>query len=239
MPTPDDAPSWPALRLRAAEFGDVQRLRIALNNRHGRAVALAEAKGHPELGALVTEAVPFYEMMASLEDLARRNLRTAYRAVVPAPLRAWQAATLGAGEHLTALLLGSTGHPGIAVPLDKDGAPTGDPYHRDLRDWWAYCGHGAPLRRRTGMTEDDARAMGAPTPKRTTHLLAEGAIKARNPDLRALYDARRARTAVTHDDWTPGHSHADALRLVGKEMLRGIWRAAQADLAAGTVLLAA
>lgn len=38
------------------------------------------------------------------------------------------------------------------------------------------------------------------------------------------YYARRERTAQTHPDWTDGHSHADALRYVTKEILKDWWR---------------
>jgi hypothetical protein len=41
------------------------------------------------------------------------------------------------------------------------------------------------------------------------------------------YDARRAHTAVTHPDWTDGHSHNDALRVASKAILRDLWRAAR------------
>jgi len=44
---------------------------------------------------------------------------------------------------------------------------------------------------------------------------------------RVKYDARRAHTAVTHPDWTDGHSHNDALRVTAKEVLKHLWRAAR------------
>lgn len=44
---------------------------------------------------------------------------------------------------------------------------------------------------------------------------------------RVVYDARRAHTAVTHPDWTDGHSHNDALRVASKAILRDLWRAAR------------
>lgn len=44
---------------------------------------------------------------------------------------------------------------------------------------------------------------------------------------RVVYDDRRAHTAVTHPDWTDGHSHQDALRVASKAVLRDLWRAAR------------
>lgn len=34
-----------------------------------------------------------------------------------------------------------------------------------------------------------------------------------------LYYQRRARTAITHPDWTPGHSHGDALRIITQKLV--------------------
>lgn len=41
---------------------------------------------------------------------------------------------------------------------------------------------------------------------------------------RAIYDARRLATAVTHSDWTKAHSHMDALRKMTKVLLRDLWQ---------------
>lgn len=45
--------------------------------------------------------------------------------------------------------------------------------------------------------------------------------------LRLAYDRRKAHTAVTRPDWTDGHRHSDALRIVSKELLKDLWRAAR------------
>lgn len=44
---------------------------------------------------------------------------------------------------------------------------------------------------------------------------------------RVVYDQRRAHTAITHPEWTDGHSHNDALRVASKEILKDLWRAAR------------
>ena len=44
---------------------------------------------------------------------------------------------------------------------------------------------------------------------------------------RVAYDKRRAHTAVTHPEWTDGHSHQDGLRYASKEILKDLWRAAR------------
>ena len=60
--------------------------------------------------------------------------------------------------------------------------------------------------------------------------------KGRN-DYGAVYTARRERTALTHPDWTPAHSDADARRIMLKALVEDLWRwwceaAKAADLAA-------
>ena len=44
---------------------------------------------------------------------------------------------------------------------------------------------------------------------------------------RVVYDRRRAHTAVSHPEWTDGHSHNDGLRVASKEILKDLWRAAR------------
>jgi hypothetical protein len=38
-----------------------------------------------------------------------------------------------------------------------------------------------------------------------------------------VYAARRAHTAVTHEDWSKMHSHMDGLRIMMKEVLKDLW----------------
>lgn len=62
--------------------------------------------------------------------------------------------------------------------------------------------------------------------KTRAYLIATSCIKS-GGEYRAVYDQRRTLTAATHPDWTPGHSHNDALRIVSKRILRDLWRAAR------------
>lgn len=63
--------------------------------------------------------------------------------------------------------------------------------------------------------------------KTRAYLIATSIVKQTSSPYRATYDARRAHTAETHPDWTAGHSHNDALRIVSKAILRDLWRAAR------------
>lgn len=63
--------------------------------------------------------------------------------------------------------------------------------------------------------------------KTRAYLCATSCIKQASSPYRAVYLARREHTAVTHPDWTPGHSHNDALRITSKAILRDLWREAR------------
>ena len=121
----------------------------------------------------------------------------------------------------------------------------GRPYPRRVSELWSYCGHGDPQRqRRRGMTADEAASLGRPHAKMLTHLLAEATVKAGlrkrdgAPDrfsvssryaigrYAQVYLDRRAHTGEHRPAWTDAHRHNDALRIVGKELLRDLWSAA-------------
>ena len=55
------------------------------------------------------------------------------------------------------------------------------------------------------------------------HCISAAVVFLRRP---LLYLDRRAHTAVTHPEWNPGHGLNDALRTMGKELLKQLWRAA-------------
>ena len=122
------------------------------------------------------------------------------------------------------------------------------PFIRRVSDLWSYCGHGDPARRKQkGMTADEAASLGKPSAKMLVHLLAEGTMKCigsetrRRSPYRDVYDRRRLLTvervhtapcvrcgpsgkpAAEGSPWSAAHQHTDALRIVGKEILRDMW----------------
>lgn len=218
---------WAALRLLAEMYEDAQRSRIGCENR------VRSATVDPDLTAASLDA------LGRAEHELKKALQAQYKRTVPAPIQAWAKQTRGIGKtspHMLARLLGVIGHPVIATPHHWEGEGSdrvlvADPqFARNVAKLWAYCGHGDPNRKRAkGMTAPEAARLGNPRAKMLTHLLAEAVIKSSNPDYRIVYDARRETTAVTHPDWSKGHSHNDALHLVGKEILRDLWTAARQE----------
>lgn len=143
------------------------------------------------------------------------------------PLRPWGLGIRGVGEHSLAVLVGLLdGDPYIAYPKQRVGAKGSskmvdlEPYVRTFGQLRAYCGVGDPDRkRRAGMSQDDALAAGKPLVKSRLRLIAESMLKAGN---RIRYDTQRSLVAG-REDWTDGHKHAHALRVVGKEFLRDMY----------------
>ena len=203
------------LRVWSEMFEDAQKSRIGCSNRIER----GGVDSGPYLGQLAA--------MEAAEHSIGLGMRRCYRANVDPRILVWQKNTRGIGEHLLARLIGLIGHPvhttahhwegsGEDRELIEDG-----PLERSVSQLWSYCGHGDVTRkRRTGMTAEEAAAMGNPRAKMIVHLIAESVVKARGPH-RVYYDERRL--ATVDRGWTPGHSHNDALRILGKAILKDLW----------------
>lgn len=207
------------LRVWAEMYEDAQKARIACANRIGR-------------GGV--DPLPYMAQLKALEAAEHGvalAMRRCYRASIDPEVVTWQKATRGIGEHLLARLLGIIGHPvhttahhwedkGAERKLIDDG-----PMERSVSQLWSYCGHGdATRKRRAGMTAEEAAATGNPRAKMVVHLIAESVVKARGPH-RVFYDERRMDTVDR--GWTPMHSHNDALRILGKAILKDLWLASR------------
>jgi hypothetical protein len=85
-------------------------------------------------------------------------------------------------------------------------------------------------RREGGLTAEDWVAAGY-SPRRRAEIFAvvsEPLFRHQSMSAgpyRAIYDRRRAATAIAHDDWSKGHSHADGLRIMTKLLIRDLWNA--------------
>lgn len=65
-----------------------------------------------------------------------------------------------------------------------------------------------------------------PDARMRAYLIGAKCVQVGGP-YREVYDQRRAHTAVTRPEWTPGHSHNDGIRVASKAMLRDMWREAK------------
>ena len=208
---------WKELRIWAEMFEDAQKARIACTNRAERS------------GLDPTIYTPQLDAMKAAEHAVKLAMVRHYRRVVAGPIREWQQATPGIGEHLLARLLGIIGHPVHAEPHHWEGEGANrvliadPPFDRNIAKLWAYCGHGDPTRKKAkGMTAEQAFSLGNPRAKMVVHLLSEACMKQRTSPYRIVYDHAR-NTYEQREGWTAGHQHAAALRKVGKEVLHDLW----------------
>lgn len=245
----------PSLMLAADVVDDLERVRIANENRlrqltraevdsDGEERGFGLSADHPDVARLAG----IVEAMAKLEHDATLGLQRHMRAH---PLGPWVKATKGIGEKQAARLIAAVGDPywntlhdrprtvselwaysGLhTLPVDRTSTDTqgtgvdrdqtgSDPGQR--RSDSPPVSARAAAKRRKGQ-----RANWSNTAKMRAFLCAQSCIKQAESPYRATYDARRAHTAITHPDWTLGHSHNDALRIVSKAILRDLWRAAR------------
>lgn len=240
-------PANDALRILADSLDDLERFRIATDN---RLRAMRQVYGYTDAEADTPEMVRLQAIadgIAHLEDMAVLDLKRALRAH---PLGGWVKRTTGLGEKTGARLIAAIGDPSWNVLHDRP---------RTVSELWSYCGYGDPekQKRRKGV-----KANWSNDAKMRAFLCAEAAIKAgvRKDDdaddtdgydldhrhaltpYGQLYLDGRARYAGTVHPWPcarctpqgqppaeagtprkPAHQHAMAVRLVSKEILRDLW----------------
>lgn len=181
------APSvgWLELRIWAEQYNDVTEALIAATNR-------AERGGvDPDIYA------DYLESLGRAKHSCKLSMVRCLRRVAPPEIIKWQKASNGVGEHLLARLLGHLGHPVWATPHHWEGTGSDrtlvadEPFARSVGQLWQYCGHGAPARKRKGMSTIDLAAHGNPTLKMLVHLLAEACMKTRSSPYRLVYEQVR------------------------------------------------
>lgn len=222
------------LFLAADVLDDIERTRIANENR----VRSLEQAGLGE----TPQAVSLAEIVATFKQVEHAAVLSLRRSMRLHPLGPWIRNTPGVGEKQGGRLLAAIGDPYWNSLHNRP---------RTVSELWAYCGlHVVPAT--TGRDSDaggdpghcirDAqvsiagvaarRRRGQPANwshdgKVRAYLIAVSCVRWRDSPYRGLYDQRRAHTIITHSDWTPGHSHNDALRIVAKAVLRDLWREAK------------
>lgn len=171
-----------------------------------------------------------------LKELEHRTVLSLQKRMRVNPIWPYFKDVKGVGEKTLARLMACIGDPYLR-PLDD-----GSYEPRTVSQLWAYCGmHTMPnkdgeiiaAKRMKGVqanwnTEAKTRLF-----LLSQNLLRQGIRKDKDGNQYAvteygqLYLDRRAHTAVTHPEWNPGHGLNDALRIMGKELLKQLWRAAR------------
>lgn len=167
----------------------------------------------------------FAGMAAALApmEVARHNAELSMKRIVrKLPVYTWAKDVKGFGEIGLAVVLGEIGDPsnypkkghlwkrlGLAPYEGKAYSTWRGSKEKLSKEEWINAGY-SPRRRAEVYSVVSEPLFRAQT-------VAQGPY-------RAIYDARRDHTAITHPDWTKGHSHMDALRKMTKILLRDMWQ---------------
>lgn len=226
VPKPTDGPAVPELlatiRTLGAILDDLEQARIMASNR----VAAQER----DYGTALPHLEAILSPIKAAEHQAELELIRAWRLHALAP---WAKTIKGVGEKSIARLIAHTGDPGERPNVAK---------------FWAYCGVGDPARkRRKGMSQEEAFALGNPAAKKQCWLIGEAFVKTRSGPYRAVYDAARAQyadrvhadkcvrcgpagqPALAGSPWSLKHQHEAAKRKAVKTFLKDLWVASRHD----------
>lgn len=171
-----------------------------------------------------------------LKELEHRTVLSLQKRMRVNPIWPYFKDVKGVGEKTLARLMACIGDPYLR-PLDD-----GSYEPRTVNQLWAYCGMHT-IANKDGEIVAAKRMKGVQANWNTEaktrlfllsqNLLRQGIRKDADGNQYAttsygqLYLDRRAHTAVTRSEWTPGHGLNDALRIMGKELLKQLWRAAR------------
>lgn len=177
------------------------------------------------------------EILGISKELKRREYRPRKDIeilMLDHPLAAWIEATPGIGGLGVGRLIAALGPGGVTYNAAHGRE------RRGCGELLQFCGHGDPERSRLRRGQKIAYS---PTAKMRTYLIAESAYRNHDGPYRAIYDAAQAKyegavhsqpcsrctkrgqsAAAVGSPLSPLHRKARALRIVGREILKDMWR---------------
>lgn len=211
----------PALFMLAQQLDDLEGVRKAQANRIRVLTATEPDEDGVMRGFGLSADEPAVVALNALQEgsaaLEHETILSLQRALRKHPLGGFQKLHKGVGEKQLARLLGAIGDPYVR----------GDGTTRTVSQLWAYGGLHTLSSQEGGNVAakrmKGVKANWSTDIKTRAYLISVSCIKQKG-DYREAYEQRRARTAETHPDWSPGHSHNDGLRFVSKRLLRDLWR---------------
>jgi hypothetical protein len=206
-PSSPGSPHEFALGIAAETLTDLERVRIAIENRLRAMEQFHGTESTPQFTALSAIKDGIAKMEHESELVLKRTLRTH-------PLGKWVKGMIGVGEKQGARLIAAIGDPAWN---DLDERP-----RRGPAELWAYCGYAPGQNRRKGGENNWNHEA-----KMRAYLVATSCIKQMDSPYRAAYDAARASWADR--DVSDGHKHNHALRVVAKEVLKDMFLTARRD----------
>lgn len=242
--------------LLATQLDGIEELRKATDNRFRQATRSVEDSDGKFRGLGLSpddrEVATVRVTSVALAAMEHQSVLSLQRAMRTHPLGPWQKATVGVGEKQLARLLAAIGDPYWNTLHDRPRTvselwayaglhtvpSSSTPGHPGI-DAHTSPARGA-ARRKKGM-----KSNWSTDAKTRAYLIAESCVKQARSPYRKVYDLRREATAARAHDrpcpqcngagkteliltpWRAGHQHADALRVVSKEVLKDLWVAAR------------
>lgn len=219
-----------------ALWGNMAALRAAAENLTDAIQARVAAENRAQRGGIAVGSMQdrLLHGPREAESEARNLLQAVYAEEVPGDVRDWVSGIPGlkTGEVFPRLI-GVVGNPAIATPYKweaQDGqrvlVADGEPYARSLRQLWAWCGCGDPLRRpASGMSQADLMACGRRTSVRPLLftfssyisragrvVTKEGSAKQGQPMSQAAADSRYFQAFTTAKEAGMDKKHQDECR---------------------------
>lgn len=223
-PVPDAhrglVPADALLKLYADLVDDLERVRIATENRRRSLIQVKGLEGSPEEERLG-------DMAESLHKIERAAIRDLEKQMTAHPLGRFAEQNTGVGLKSLARLLGTVGDPCSYV--DRE---TGEVIERTVSKLWAYCGYKPGQGKYKGQEHNYSRIA-----KTRTYLIAESCMKNRKSPYRPVYEAARAKYEERDlPDW---RKNSMALRVVSKEILKDLWKFRRGHMNGDTRVFAA
>jgi hypothetical protein len=196
-----------ALRLLAESLDDIERTRIATENRLRAAQEDIEALG--SFGLLVFD--PLIELNESLNNNEKGAIKALEKMMKQHDLGPWVKNNVGVGLKQGARLIAAIGDPAYNEAEGR--------LRRGPAELWAYTGYHVEQGKRPKHRRGEQSNWNA-TAKMRARLVAESCIKQRHSPFRPVYD--RARAAWAERDTTDGHKHNHALGVTTKALLKDL-----------------
>jgi hypothetical protein len=200
-------PADALLLILADGLDDLEKLRIAQEN---RLRSLTTIKGLAQTDQAAVEQAAIVDGLIAMEARAIKSLEKAMKAH---PLGPWVNRTVGIGLKQAGRMLATIGDPAW-------NATAGRP-RRGPAELWQFAGHGDAKRSKLRKGQ---KVEHSPQAKMRVRLVATSCIKQAHSPYRPVYDKARAHWRKTRPDATDGHSHSHGLRVVGKAVLRDLYR---------------
>jgi len=222
------------------------KYRISLDNRlgiEGKANIsrkIREGKEDKLIVRNVSAAPEVFEYAAVMLDQETKlvTLLGTQIKVLPPVFVGFMEETRGLNDKSFGRLLGAIGHPCWKTPMWHEDDPTGKKKRDDTPEQilvsgktvprsvsmlWQYCGVGSQERRKTGMTQEAAQALGNQNAGIILHVIAGNMVRLKNERYCDYYYDAKTSAALAHPDWKPGHVNNHGLRIIKKNLLKDLW----------------